>query len=221
MEGPYPSMGGPRSKGKGREDDARTSQYSNFAGGIEDLGATAGDRESMVGVGRHSILRSAGSLSPGFGAGLNPIPDPLPLTNVRSLPNQQRKTSGAGLENSKPTSTAPIFEATPPPHLVQQPEICVECMMRDRDMIDIDVTTPGIWSRDSDVDLDELEMESTTHEVVESEGSSRGVGRESRDSHGGRSSTFGSTSQVRSGARRPTAQPLTVANLKAWTSMVS
>ena len=89
--------------------------------------------------------------------------------------------------------------------------------MRDRDMIDIDVTTPGIWSRESDVDLDEWEIESAAHDPIESEESSRGAGRESRDSHGGRSSNYGSTSQAR---RRTRAQPLNVSNLKAWTSMV-
>ncbi|KDQ21738.1 hypothetical protein BOTBODRAFT_168954 [Botryobasidium botryosum FD-172 SS1] len=35
-------------------------------------------------------------------------------------------------------------------------EVCVECMMRDRDMADVDVTTPGVWDRESDVGYQEL-----------------------------------------------------------------
>ena len=34
-------------------------------------------------------------------------------------------------------------------------EICLECLMRDRDMADIEVTGPGIWSRASDLDFEE------------------------------------------------------------------
>ena len=32
----------------------------------------------------------------------------------------------------------------------------MECAMRDQDMVDVDVTSPGIWSRESDVHYDEL-----------------------------------------------------------------
>jgi hypothetical protein len=35
-------------------------------------------------------------------------------------------------------------------------EICLECMMRDRDLADVDVTGDGVWERASDVALDEL-----------------------------------------------------------------
>lgn len=34
-------------------------------------------------------------------------------------------------------------------------EICLECLMRDRDMADVEVTGPGIWSRASDADFEE------------------------------------------------------------------
>lgn len=34
-------------------------------------------------------------------------------------------------------------------------EICLECLMRDRDMADVEVTGPGIWSRTSDIDFEE------------------------------------------------------------------
>lgn len=45
----------------------------------------------------------------------------------------------------KPTQPQPVVE-----------EVCVECMMRDRDMADVDVTSPGVWERESDVQLREL-----------------------------------------------------------------
>lgn len=35
-------------------------------------------------------------------------------------------------------------------------EVCVECIMRDRDVADVDVTSPGIWARESDVWYEEL-----------------------------------------------------------------
>ena len=34
-------------------------------------------------------------------------------------------------------------------------EICLECLMRDRDMADVEATGPGVWSRASDVDFEE------------------------------------------------------------------
>lgn len=34
-------------------------------------------------------------------------------------------------------------------------EICLECLMRDRDMADVEVTGPGVWSRNSDIDFEE------------------------------------------------------------------
>lgn len=38
----------------------------------------------------------------------------------------------------------------------QPEEVCIECMMRDRDMADVIVTGPGIWDRESDVHIREL-----------------------------------------------------------------
>ena len=32
----------------------------------------------------------------------------------------------------------------------------MECAMRDQDMADVDVTSPGVWERDSDVQYEEL-----------------------------------------------------------------
>jgi hypothetical protein len=51
-----------------------------------------------------------------------------------------------------PTPINPVFTSQPLP----AEEICVECAMRDQDMADVDVTSPGVWSRESDVHYDEL-----------------------------------------------------------------
>ncbi|KDQ57623.1 hypothetical protein JAAARDRAFT_69719 [Jaapia argillacea MUCL 33604] len=54
--------------------------------------------------------------------------------------------------SSAPNPVNPILSPNPPP----QEEVCVECAMRDQDMADVDVTTPGVWDRDSDVFYIEL-----------------------------------------------------------------
>jgi hypothetical protein len=51
-----------------------------------------------------------------------------------------------------PTPINPIFTSQPLP----AEEVCVECAMRDQDMADVDVTSPGVWSRESDVHYYEL-----------------------------------------------------------------
>jgi hypothetical protein len=51
-----------------------------------------------------------------------------------------------------PTPINPVFTSQPLP----AEEVCVECTMRDQDMVDVDVTSPGIWARESDVHYDEL-----------------------------------------------------------------
>ncbi|QRV79524.1 hypothetical protein RhiJN_07539 [Ceratobasidium sp. AG-Ba] len=96
-------------------------------------------------------------------------------------------------------SRYPAPPAPPPP---VQPvtaaieEVCVECMMRDRDMADVDVTSPGIWARESDVWYEEL------------------VRREEEEA---RTGTAPDTT-----VRRRTAahgMPLTSDNLRIWTQM--
>ena len=48
--------------------------------------------------------------------------------------------------------------------------------MRDQDMADVDVTSPGIWRRDSDVDFDDLlrrELDDEAAGILPQENSSR------------------------------------------------
>lgn len=49
---------------------------------------------------------------------------------------------------SAPNPVNPILSQNPP---VPQEEVCIECAMRDQDMADVDVTSPGVWERESDV----------------------------------------------------------------------
>jgi len=55
-------------------------------------------------------------------------------------------------------------------------EVCVECAMRDQDMADVDVTSPGVWDRDSDVfyeDLRRKEEEEERTGIISTEGPPR------------------------------------------------
>ncbi|KAJ7188265.1 hypothetical protein C8R46DRAFT_979302 [Mycena filopes] len=63
-----------------------------------------------------------------------------------------------------PSAPNPVVLSSPP-----QEEVCVECAMRDQDMIDVDVTTPGVWERESDVMFEDLlrrELEDEASGVV-------------------------------------------------------
>lgn len=51
-----------------------------------------------------------------------------------------------------PSSTQPSFA----PPQVPKEEVCVECAMRDQDMADVDVTSRGIWERESDALYEDL-----------------------------------------------------------------
>jgi len=69
------------------------------------------------------------------------------LADAGPYPTTTPRQSAIGL--GKPPSARP-----PPPKM--QEEVCLECMMRDRDLADIEVNGPGCWSRQSDADWDEL-----------------------------------------------------------------
>ncbi|CAH7669923.1 hypothetical protein PPACK8108_LOCUS4582 [Phakopsora pachyrhizi] len=49
-----------------------------------------------------------------------------------------------------------VIPSQPKPIKPQPPqEVCLECMMRDRDMADVDVVGPAVWARKSDADFEE------------------------------------------------------------------
>lgn len=69
-----------------------------------------------------------------------------------------------------------MMRAAYAPPQVPKEEVCVECAMRDQDMADVDVTSPGVWERESDVLYEELlrrEEEEEMTGIVQPESSSR------------------------------------------------
>lgn len=62
----------------------------------------------------------------------------IPRTSTRSLGSPSRPS-----EPPTRTDIVPQRVKVPPP----AEEICVECLMRDRDLMHIDVTSPRVWSR--------------------------------------------------------------------------
>ena len=122
-------------------------------------------------------------------------PDPM---YPSSMAQQQQQQSRGGAQNGR---------GLPPP--IIEREICVECAMRDQDMADVDVTSPGIWERESDIFYQELcrkEEEEEREREMNSSGSSEAHSRGMRsiDPH------------------RPRAKGdrLTEQNLKVWLTMV-
>jgi hypothetical protein len=70
--------------------------------------------------------------------------------------------------SSAPNPLQPVYL----PNLPPQEEVCVECAMRDQDMADVDVTSPGVWERESDALYDDLvrrEQEEEQEDVISSE----------------------------------------------------
>ncbi|KAF5348068.1 hypothetical protein D9758_010020 [Tetrapyrgos nigripes] len=52
-------------------------------------------------------------------------------------------------------------------------KVCVECVMRDQDVADVDVTSPGIWDRENDVYYEDLRWKEEEQErsgIVDTEG---------------------------------------------------
>lgn len=92
-----------------------------------------------------------------------------------------------------PNPINPVFSPTSP---VPQEEICLECAMRDQDMADVDVTSPGVWDRESDVHYNELLREEQEEEVT------------------------GAVNLDEASRPRATGDRLTEQNLKIWLSMV-
>ncbi|CAE6431151.1 unnamed protein product [Rhizoctonia solani] len=126
----------------------------------------------------------------------SPPRDPPALSSVPELSRPPLMFSAEDLLNN-PTDSRYPAPAQPPmqPVMAAIEEVCVECMMRDRDMADVDVTGAGIWARESDVWYEEL------------------VRREEEEA---RSGMLPDPQRRRTPAR---GIPLTEANLRIWTQM--
>ncbi|GAA5950361.1 hypothetical protein JCM10213_005819 [Rhodosporidiobolus nylandii] len=121
-----------------------------------------------------------------------------------------------------PSGPAGAAQPAPPPHLVPQPEVCVECMMRDRDMADVDVTGEGVWERESDVEWREQERWEAENPTGAGEGSWNGEHSGSQESgaRGRKASSSGHAGPGQGGRKRlGKGQALTQGNLKVLTTM--
>ncbi|TKY87752.1 hypothetical protein EX895_003333 [Sporisorium graminicola] len=101
---------------------------------------------------------------------------------------------------------------------LNDPEVCLECMMRDEDMIDIRVVGEGIWERESDKDFEEAVRLEAEEAAANANGGAYGPSGSS-----GHGDSLSSHRDSR-GSRRPRkkigkGEPLTVERLKLHTQM--
>lgn len=105
-------------------------------------------------------------------------------------------------------------------------EICIECAMRDQDMADVDVTSPGVWERESDVFYRDL---CAAEEMVQAQGHSSHSGEASREGEGEEDVIYSTTASASASGiwSKPGERPrskgnrLTEPNVKLWLTMVS
>ncbi|KAK0213054.1 hypothetical protein DFS33DRAFT_1249965 [Desarmillaria ectypa] len=119
---------------------------------------------------RHPALPVSGAVaSPSYTAAMSPAIIPLSATPGYAPPVSQRLRVYAQQptfinQSTNPNPVNPVYSPTPPPP--RQEEICVECAMRDQDMADVDVTSPGMWERESDILYEELKRREEEEEVT-------------------------------------------------------
>ncbi|PPQ98600.1 hypothetical protein CVT24_003933 [Panaeolus cyanescens] len=81
----------------------------------------------------------------------SPTYNPPVSPNHRAYPQQPTYVTPSNQPNAV---QQPVYT----PIVPQQEEVCVECAMRDQDMADVDVTSPGVWERASDAAYEELKQ---------------------------------------------------------------
>ena len=125
-----------------------------------------------------------------------PPPENPPITTSPSIP-MPISSSPRAFPQSPRFNNVPLNGTQNPiytrPHIPRE-EVCLECSMRDQDMADVDVTSPGIWERDSDVYYQDL---------IRSEEDALSNGTPLPEDHS-----------------RSTGDMLTETNLKLWLTMV-
>jgi hypothetical protein len=90
-------------------------------------------------------------LSPGMRMSTTAQFNPTLSMPVSVSPNPRVKAQQPTYINPTPMPN-PISTLQPLP----AEEVCAECAMRDQDMADVNVTSPGVWARESDVHYEEL-----------------------------------------------------------------
>ncbi|KAI1794196.1 hypothetical protein LXA43DRAFT_884172 [Ganoderma leucocontextum] len=109
---------------------------------------------------RHPLVPGAGN---GTSPNVSTIPPIVPLSagptynpSTMQIPISPKPRAYAQHPTYITPSTAPAMQPSFSPPQVPKEEVCVECAMRDQDMADVDVTSPGMWERESDVFYEEL-----------------------------------------------------------------
>lgn len=106
---------------------------------------------------------------------------------------------------------------------LNDPEVCLECMMRDEDMVDIRVVGEGIWERESDKDFEEavrLEAEEEAAAAAAAANGNSFIGPSGSSGHGDSiSSHLDSRGSRRPRKRIGKGEALTVERLKLHTQM--
>lgn len=138
-----------------------------------------------------------------------PAPYPYsPATTPTQIPPSQSQTQTYIPPNLKYSPAMLQVQNSPRPQQPPPPEeVCIECMMRDRDMADVIVVGPGIWDRESDVHLREL---------IEREDEEE---RAWRERHAAELAVPGN--RLRPPRRASKGHRLTEQNLKIWLQLVS
>ncbi|RXW21294.1 hypothetical protein EST38_g4552 [Candolleomyces aberdarensis] len=112
-------------------------------------------RHPDVALASASSASGAGQFAPIMPLSASPNYTPPVAPRNRTYPQQPTYINPGKV--SKPTYT-PV---APP-----QEEVCLECAMRDQDMADVDVTSPGVWERASDVLFEELKEREREEEAA-------------------------------------------------------
>ncbi|KAJ4487387.1 hypothetical protein C8J55DRAFT_534946 [Lentinula edodes] len=127
---------------------------------------------------RHPSLPAAGSRAgpSNINGSASPVIMPLSASPTYSPPISSRQRAypqqPTYIQNVSPNPVNPVYLPNNPP----AEEVCIECAMRDQDMADVDVTSPGIWDRESDIHYEELkrkELEEEASGIIDTEGPPR------------------------------------------------
>ena len=115
--------------------------------------------------GQRSVSKKSASTMPVVGglADAGPYPSASPAVSRSQNPSSPNAgPSALGLGRPSQTPLAPARRPV-------QEEVCIECMMRDRDLADVIVSGEGVWERKSDLDWEDFK--SREEEVLRSMGS--------------------------------------------------
>ncbi|KAF9071716.1 hypothetical protein BDP27DRAFT_1418823 [Rhodocollybia butyracea] len=177
------------------EFDFRDNRYPSIAKSTQDQPNTLIPSSGWEPEEKTSSLRKVPSTSRNGGAS---SPEPSKSAVSYSLPANNRRVVERAWPQQCPAIASPAYSPpissrqrtypqqptfvssnpVKPVYLPNNPpeEVCIECAMRDQDMADVDVTSPGMWDRESDIHYEELkrkEAEEKATGVINTDGPPR------------------------------------------------